>query len=79
MTRQDISEVVEGFTTKHPQGFTPEEVKTLLIRYEIKTDTFFDCLGRNTGMMIEGDSITYHCDIENALNKYYTGKELFWD
>lgn len=79
MTSKQIYQVVEGFTTKHKQGFTTEEIKTLLIRYEIKTDRFYECMGVNTHMMIEGDSITFHCDVENALNKYYHDKALFWD
>lgn len=56
------------YKTKHKQGFTREEMVDLIQNHtNYDLEDFWDKLGVNTGMIIDGDYITYHCDVELAL------------
>lgn len=56
------------YKTKHKQGFTREEMVDLIQNHtNYNLEDFWDKLGVNTGMIIDGDYITYHCDVELAL------------
>lgn len=56
------------YKTKHKQGFTREEMVDLIENHtNYDLEDFWDNLGVNTCMLIDGDSITYHCDVELAL------------
>jgi hypothetical protein len=59
--------VVNNFPVKYEYGFTASEINTLLTEYDLNEDLFYQKLGVNTCMVIEGQTITYHCDIEKAL------------
>lgn len=62
-----ITDKVYNFKTKNKEGFTKEEMDTLLKEFpNINMDRFYDALS-TTCMVIDGEIITYHCDVEMAL------------
>jgi hypothetical protein len=67
ITSKNITNVVNNFPVKYEYGFTASEINTLLTEYDLNEDLFYQKLGVNTCMVIEGQTITYHCDIEKAL------------
>lgn len=67
ITSKNITNVVNNFPVKYKYGFTASEINTLLTEYDLNEDLFYQKLGVNTCMVIEGQTITYHCDIEKAL------------
>lgn len=67
LTSENVETFVYDYPTKHVQGFLGSEIMTILEKYEIDNDKFFDALGVNTCMMIGGQFITYHCDILKGL------------
>jgi len=65
---KDIEKKVYNFKTKNKEGFTPSEIKTLLKDYpNINMDAFNNSLMGDTCMIIDNETIRYHCDIEKAL------------
>jgi hypothetical protein len=82
LTSKNITNVVNKFPVKYEYGFTASEIKELLTRYDINSEKFYKALGINTCMVIEGQRITYHCDIEKALFCVVENREqnfLEWD
>ena len=82
LTSENVESFVYDYPTKHVQGFLGTEIMTILEKYEIDNDKFFDALGVNTCMMIDGQFITYHNDILKGLlcvieNREQTFEE--WD
>lgn len=67
ITSKNITNVVNNFPVKYEYGFTASEINTLLTEYDLDENLFYQKLGLNTCMVIEGQTITYHCDIEKAL------------
>lgn len=67
LTSKNITNVVNNFPVKYEYGFTASEINTLLTEYDLDENLFYQKLGVNTCMVIEGQTITYHCDIEKAL------------
>lgn len=67
LNTKNIPDIVNGYPTKHKEGFTSEEIKTLIKDYNLDSDKFYEILGINTCMVIGGQTITYHCDIETTL------------
>lgn len=67
LTNEIVSNIVNNYPTKFIQGFTNVEINSILEEYEINKDKFYDILGVNTCLMMEGQFVTYHCDIETAL------------
>ena len=64
----DIRNAVNSYCTKYEQGFTPSEIMELLKEFpDINMDKFNDAMMGNTGIIIDGDFITYHCDVELAI------------
>jgi hypothetical protein len=82
LTIKNITNVVDQFPVKYEYGFTKSEIKELLTEYDINPEKFYKALGVNTCMIIDGQSITYHCDIEKALFCVVENREqnfLEWD
>ncbi len=82
LTSKNIEEIVNTYPTKYQMGFTGGEIIDLLVKYEIDMDQFFIKLGVNTVGVINGESVTYHCDILKGLrcvleNREQTQEE--WD
>ena len=48
-------------------GLTNNEIKELLKEQKINEKDFYKALGINTCMIINGETITYHTDINRAL------------
>jgi len=48
-------------------GLTNNEIKALLKERKINEKDFYKALGTNTCMVINGETITYHTDIDRAL------------
>jgi len=56
------------FKTKNKQGFTNSEILKLLEKYpDIKVKDFNKAMGVHTCMMIDGEIISYHGDVQLAL------------
>lgn len=82
LTLKTLCSVIDNYPTKHKHGFIRSEIDTLLKKYKINTTKFNTNLGMNTCMIIDGDIITYHSDIELALKCTLRGtkKNVFeWD
>jgi len=67
MKFKDLENLVYNYRTKYQEGFTEEEVLSFIEEQNLDKNVFFDKLGINTGMLIDGDCITYHCDILKGL------------
>jgi hypothetical protein len=67
LTVKNISTIVDKYPVKYEYGFTRNEIVSLLNEYEIDHELFYNKLGVNTCMIIDNQTITYHCDIEKAL------------
>jgi len=64
----EIYDKVYSFKTKYPQGFINSEINELMKDYpDMDIEKFYDALKGITCMVIEGHTIIYHCDVENAL------------
>lgn len=64
---KDVSNVVTDYPTKNIEGFTRKEIDTLLSQYGIDKEKFNKALGVCTGMIINGDVVTYHSDVELGI------------
>lgn len=67
LTSENLSDFVNNYPTKHKYGFIGTETNEILEKFGIDKDKFYTALGVNTCMIIDGDVINYHCDIELAL------------
>ena len=73
MTNKEYSELkdlVNNYPTKHREGFITSEIKQIFKHYypQFTLKQFGEKLGVHTGMLKDGDSITYHCDVLTALS-----------
>jgi hypothetical protein len=69
-------EIVRNAKRKNEIGFTGSEIKQLLIDNNIDSDKFYDALGVNTCVMIDGEIITYFWDIEKALDCVINNRDM---
>ena len=67
LTSENLSDFIYSYYTKHKEGFLASEIKDILTKYNIDEDKFYEALGVNTCMIIDGQTITYHCDVEKGL------------
>ena len=79
-----ITEIVYGYKTKHAQGFTHAEMEDLLATQfpKVGKEKFYEALGINTVMVIDGETVTYHTDVQQALYAVVENKRphpLAWD
>ena len=64
-----IEKRVRRFKTKYKEGFTRDEINTLLGDFpDFDLQKFNNALSGVTGIIIDGEALTYHCDIELALH-----------
>lgn len=64
----NIHDLVYNFKTKYKEGFVKEEVIKIFNMFKnINENKFNDALFGITAMVINGETIIYHCDIELAL------------
>ena len=65
---ENIREKVYNFKTKNKEGFVQSEIDMLLKDYpDINLDKFNSALRGITCMMVDNETVIYHCDIEKAL------------
>ncbi|NRB62855.1 MAG: hypothetical protein HRU40_07480 [Saprospiraceae bacterium] len=65
---ENIRKKVYNFKTKNKEGFVQSEIDTLLKDYpNINIDKFNSALRGITCMMINDETVIYHCDIYKAL------------
>jgi hypothetical protein len=82
LTSNNLELVIVTYKTKYDEGFTSDEITSLLKRYKIDENKFYEALGVNTCMVIEGQTITYHCDVEKGLRCVIEDRDqniLEWD
>lgn len=75
----DFKKIVDEYKTKYTQGFIQSELKDLCTKLGIKEKDLNTAIGTNTCMIVDNEIITYWCDVENAVNKVFTGNYLFFD
>lgn len=69
MTNNEIDKLVDEFKTRYEYGFTGSEIYNLLLHTNAVIDMgkFMNSMRGNTGILIDGDFITYYCDVKWAL------------
>ena len=82
LTSKNVEDLIYQYPTKNEHGCVASEIKDILTKYNIDEDKFYIGLGINTCMVINGETITYHCDIIKGLlcvieNREQTFEE--WD
>lgn len=78
----NIKELVCKFDTKHKAGFTTQEIEQLLSNLEIDKELFYNKLGIQTSILMEGDSITFKDDVELGIRCVLENREpnaFEWD
>ena len=80
---ENIREKVYNFKTKNKHGFVQSEIDSLLKNYpNINMDKFNSALMGNTCMIVDNETVMYHCDIEKALHCGIENRNLHiweWD
>jgi len=65
---KSVYQLVYNYPTKYKMGFTNTEIQDLLKNFPNMNRQYYDnALFGTTCTMIDGEMITYHCDIENAI------------
>ncbi len=62
-----ITERVYNYPTKYKYGFIKSEIEDLLKEYPIDIDRFNLSMMGHTCMLIDNETIWYHCDIIKAI------------
>ena len=62
-----IAERVNTYPTKYQYGFIKAEIKDLLKEYPIDIERFNLSMMGHTCMLIDNETIWYHCDIIKAI------------
>jgi hypothetical protein len=62
-----ITERVYNYPTKHKYGFIKSEIEDLLKEYPIDIERFNQSMMGHTCMLIDNETIWYHCDIIKAI------------
>jgi hypothetical protein len=75
LTSENLTDFIYNYPTKHQYGFMSSETNEILEKYKIDKEKFYTALGVNTCMIIEGEILNYHCDIELALRCVIENRE----
>tara|TARA_R110001606_G_scaffold134259_1_gene270598 strand:- start:15122 stop:15385 length:264 start_codon:yes stop_codon:yes gene_type:complete len=82
----EVNVYINKFKTKHKQGFIPSECEHVIeyfkSKYKFNMDKYYKAMYGNTCMVIDGEIITYQCDITLGIkcgieNREQTVEE--WD
>lgn len=80
MTNEQIKELEKAVyerKTTYPEGFTGDEVDAIFKEYpKLNTAKADSCLTGITGIMKDGQFITYHCDVFKALQCGLENRDL---
>ena len=68
MGKSEVRQIIENYPTKHKYGFIESEIDDILKQLNIKKEDYNKKSGVNTCMLIDGEVINYHCDVELAIN-----------
>lgn len=82
LTNENLTDFINDYQTKYKEGFTSSEINEVLENNNIDKEKFYEALGVNTCMIIEGNVITYHCDIIKGLRCVFENRGqnlLEWD
>lgn len=80
LTIDNVQHIVHNYPTKYERGFTSTELNELLVQYGINITEFFYRLGiGHTCMVIDGNTIRYHCDIITALRCVIENRDMTLD
>ena len=79
LTSENLSEFINTYPTKYQYGFLSSETNDILEKFEIDKDKFYTALGVNTCMIMEGQTLNYHCDIELGLRCVIEDREKTLD
>ena len=63
----NLSGIIENYPCRYKQGFTHKEIVSLLGEQTIDSDLFYEKLGINSSLSLNGQRITYHCDVKTSL------------
>ena len=77
----NMKKQLNSYPTKYPQGFTSQEIDDFLQEYypEIARETFNVNMGVNTAMVINGEVVHYHIDIDTCIKKCLGLQTTYWD
>ena len=64
----DLEKLIYEYPTKYKEGFIAAEIQELLKKFpEIHMEKYNDAMMGNTCMVIDGQTIIYHCDVLTGL------------
>jgi len=64
----DLEKLIYEYPTKYKEGFTGAELKELIDKFpDMNMDKYNDAMMGNTCMVIDGQTIIYHCDVLTGL------------
>lgn len=76
---ENIKNYVDRFETKYEEGFTDEEIRQVVKAFpRMNKKYFFNALNGITCVVKDGNVLTYHDDIENALNTATADRKQTW-
>jgi hypothetical protein len=65
---KSVYDIIYNYPTKYQMGFTNSEIEEVLKNFPNLNRQYYDnALYGTTCTIIDGETITYHCDIENAI------------
>ena len=82
LTIKNVEDFIYEYPTKNEHGFIASEINDMLEKYSIDKDKFYTALGINTCMIIDGEVVTYHCDVLKGLRCVIENREqnfFEWD
>ena len=74
-----IDKLIYEYPTKNKQGFVHSKITKLITEHNMDSDAFYKALGVNTCMIINGEVVTYHCDIAKAFRCVKENREQTLD
>ena len=73
-----VEDYIYNYPTKYKQGFTHSEMLKLIYDLRLGKARFFDKLGVNTAMIIDGEWLTYHTDVARTAVLITENREMRW-
>lgn len=76
-----IKQKIDNYNTKYKQGFINTEIEDILKEYpNINMDKFNNALMGISCMVINNETVIFHCDIEKAIRCGIENRNLnFWE
>ena len=78
MTNKEIEDYIYKYHTQYERGFTREELLKIKGEFPaINDEKFNDALMVTTGMVIDGNFLTYHVDLVTALRCGLQNRDMY--